>query len=71
MDELLRKHAAAIDAICDALYEHGVSAQDGEAILLWIAGLSAGFRQAPIADTAWLASAVIAWQEGASTELRP
>jgi hypothetical protein len=65
MDELLRKHAAAIDAICD------VSAQDGEAILLWIAGLSAGFRQAPIADTAWLASAVIAWQEGASTELRP
>ena len=40
------RHKALADALCDTLTKHGVNANDGEAVMFWLIGLSVGARGA-------------------------
>ena len=50
-----------LDDIGSLMEAHKVTEADGEALLLYLAGLSAGQRQAPINGKDWLAPSAIAW----------
>lgn len=45
---LLARHIQVHDAILGLLHEANVPPEDGELLLLWLAGLSMGQRQAPL-----------------------
>lgn len=69
MQKLLRDNQALVDDLCDTMTKHSPAPELAEQILLWLAGLSAGMRQAPIANDAWVHPAAIAWQFAASMEM--
>ncbi len=62
---LTRKYIAVLDGIGDLMDQHKVSGVDGETLLLYLAGLSAGNRQAPICGQDWMIPAGIGWGFGA------
>lgn len=60
----VKEHAEIVNQICDLLTQHKVPPATGEVLMLYIAGLSAGIRQAPITGD-WTRPAAMAWQYGA------
>lgn len=62
---LIAKHLRVTDAINDLLIEAKVPGDEGEQLLLWIAGCSAGLRQAPITQ-GWSDMAALAWAYAAA-----
>lgn len=65
--DLARDNTEVIDRVLDAL--RGTQPQTGEYVLLWIAGLSMGRRQVPIAkhgDSIAMEIFARAWQYGAA-----
>ncbi len=64
---LIKSQRAVIDKILDTLTDHHLSPEEGEQILLFIAGLSAGERQASIIGD-WLAPVTIGWKFAASSD---
>jgi len=65
LQKITRHHIAVIDGIGDLLAEAKVTEKDGEILLLFLAGLSAGNRQAPINEREWNAPTALAWAFGA------
>jgi protein involved in sex pheromone biosynthesis len=66
--EVVKKHNEAINDLMDVLAKHNVSSAEGEMILLWCAGMSAGMRAQPIADNDhndWLDAIAVGWTYGA------
>lgn len=64
LSEFCEKHDDVIDSITDVFSDANISPEDGEKVLLYIAGMSAGLRQAPILNTTWLEIAAIGWKIG-------
>ena len=58
---LIKSQQAVIDKILDILTDHHLSPEEGEQILLFIAGLSAGERQASIIGD-WLVPVASGWR---------
>ena len=62
--KVIRVNQRAVDRICDVFTELNVSSEDGEIVLLWLAGLSAGRRQQPIVGELgdmWIEPVALAW----------
>jgi len=62
LQKITRRYHAAVCEIADTMTRHEVSAEDGETLLLHIAGLSAGNRQQPINGADWLLPISLAWK---------
>ncbi len=65
LQALTRKHIAVIEGIDDILIEAKVTGKEGEILLLFLAGISAGNRQAPINGREWNTPTALAWAFGA------
>ncbi len=65
LQTITRKHFAVLDGIEDLMAKHKVTEIEGEMILLFLAGLSAGQRQAPINKVEWVKPIALAWRFGA------
>jgi len=61
LQALTRKHTAMLDGIGDLMEVNKITEIDGEILLLYLAGLSAGQRQAAINEKNWLKPIAIAW----------
>ena len=61
LQTITRRHAKTLDDIITLFQKAGITAVEGEAILLHLAGLSAGNRQQSITDGEWNLPLTIAW----------
>jgi hypothetical protein len=67
--KFVKEHTPITSRICEVLVDADVSAEDGELILLWLAGLSLGRRQASLTKEATpLMMLAVGWQVGAQDE---
>lgn len=62
--DFTKRNQRTIDAVCDLMAEHGLNAQEGQQVLLYVAGLSAGLEQKPITGM-WVEPAAAGWQVAA------
>ncbi len=58
---LHRRHFSTITKLVDDMDRIKMPPEEGEAIFLYLAGLSAGARQAPCNESDWLAPIAIGW----------
>lgn len=66
MKALTKKHLATFEKIMDILHDDSVPPHEGQALLLFAAGLSAGYLQTAIINNDWLAPTALGWQFGAA-----
>jgi len=64
MQRLIIKHDKALDAVMEIFKIAAVPPEEGEALLLWMAGSSAGIRQVSIRED-WVQPAALGWQYAA------
>ncbi len=65
LQRLMKKYPTIPSKIDDLMSQSDVSHEDGEAILLFLAGISAGARQAAVNGSDWLLPISLGWAFGA------
>lgn len=65
LKSIMRSHLSTVDAITDLLTKRRVSARDGEAILLMLAGISIGHRAGSLLDIDNVQPLAMGWKVGA------
>lgn len=61
LQRLTRKYASVLDDISTTMVKNDVTEAEGEILLLYLAGLSAGNRQHPVNGKEWLTPSAIGW----------
>lgn len=56
------------EEVIEIFRKHNLPHPQAEAMLLWLAGLSAGLTQRPITNKGWVTPAWLGWSYGASQE---